>query len=407
LQPLGSIYIEDTGNTDINRITPDRKNVEIFLKWRSFLLNILVIGNGQCGNRILDSINRHALGGGKSCGKLARFYSTQRFKSHVETLALNTAINDLKEMKFTKAKDRIHIEHLHGVGANRNIGKQVFEAKKEIIMRQIEERGNFDMAFVITSASGGTGSSFTPLLVKEMKNRYNYPVYCLVVLPFREEGTLYLQNTAFSIQEIRQSGADGIILADNQYLKNIGGSIQEAYDGINDMIAERILFLLDALDSEMMMVTDLGDFQTVMSGGAGLATMGFFRADKEIPIKTAIQNSLSPSGLLFSTNVYEEASRAMIVIKGDRKYLSIDDISTEIEKLSGAVGQVFKGIIVRSGEYPQVLSVLTLESSREMENLYSVAVQAINQEKAKKQRVEQGAELDKTFSQIEGLDPEY
>jgi cell division GTPase FtsZ len=94
------------------------------------------------------------------------------------------------------------------------------------------------------------------------------------------------------------------------------------------MIAERILFLLDALDSEMMMVTDLGDLKTVMKGGAGLATIGFFRADREIPIKTVIQNTLSPTGLLFSTNVYEEASRAMVIIKGDRKYLSMDDISS-------------------------------------------------------------------------------
>lgn len=371
------------------------------------MLNILVIGNGQCGNRILDSINQHAMGGGKSCNKLAKFYSKQRFKSHVETIAFNTAVNDLKEMKFTKAKDRVHIPHLHGVGANRNIGKQVFEENNEMIMRQIEERGNFDIAFVLTSASGGTGSSFTPLLVTEMKKRYDYPIYCVVVLPFREEGTLYLQNAAFSIRDIRQSGVDGIILADNQYLKNIGGSIQDAYNGINDMIAERLLFLLDALDSEMMMVTDLGDFKTVMNGGAGLATIGFFRADKEMSVKTAIQNSLSPSGLLFSTNVYEEASRAMIIIRGDRKYLSIDDISTEIEKLSGAVGHVFKGIVVRNGEYPQILSLLTLESARELEKLYNVAVQAIHYEKAKKQRVEEGVEMEKTFSQIEGMEPEY
>ncbi|MFY1112386.1 MAG: cell division protein FtsZ [Methanosarcinaceae archaeon] len=370
------------------------------------MLNILVIGNGQCGNRILDSVNKHAFGGGKS-GKLVKFYSKQKFKSNVQTIAFNTAVNDLKEMKFTKAKDRVHIPHLHGVGANRNIGKKVFEEKKEMIMRQIEEKGNFDIAFVVTSASGGTGSSFTPLLVKEMKERYDYPVYCIVVLPFREEGTLYLQNAAFSLRELRQSGADGVILADNQYLKNIGGSIQEAYNGINDMIAERLLFLLDALDSEMMMVTDLGDFKTVMSGGAGLATIGFFRAEKEMPIKTAIQNALSPSGLLFSTDVYDEASRAMVIIKGDRKFLSIDDISSEIEKLSGAVGHVFKGIVVRNGEFPQVLSVLTLESAHELEELYSVAVQAIHHEKAKKQRVEEGAELDKTFSQLEGLEPEY
>ena len=371
------------------------------------MLNILVIGNGQCGNRILDSINRHALGGGRSYGKLAKFYSRQKFKSHVETLAFNTAINDLKEMKFTKAKDRIHISRLHGVGANRNIGKQVFEEKKDIIMREIEERGDFDAVFILSSASGGTGSSFTPLLIKEMKKRYNYSVYCILVLPFREEGTLYLQNTAFSIRDITESGADGIILADNQYLKNIGGNIHEAYNRINDMIAERILFLLEALDSEMMMVTDLGDFKTVMRGGAGLATMGFFKADKETPIKNAIQNALSPAGLLFSTDVYKEASRAMVIIKGDRKYLNIDDISSEIEKLSEAVGQVFKGIVVSAGEYPQVLSVLTLESAHEIEKLYDVALQAIQQEKAKKQKVEEEAKLDKVLSQIEGIEPEY
>lgn len=369
------------------------------------MLNILVIGNGQCGNRIMDSINKHAFGG--KGGTLVKFYSKQKFKSNVQTIAINTAVNDLKEMKYTRAKDRIHIPHLHGVGANRNIGKKVFEEKKEMVMREIEGRGNFDIAFVITSASGGTGSSFTPLIIKELKERYDYPVYAVVVLPFREEGTLYLQNAAFSLREIRESGVDGIILSDNQYLKNIGGSIQEAYDGINDMIAERILFLVDALDSEMMMVTDLGDFKTVMKGGAGLATIGFYRAEKDMPVKTAIQNALSPSGLLFSTDIYQEASRAMVIIKGDQKYLSIDEISNEIEKLSGAVGHVFKGIVVRKGESPQVLAVLTLESARELESLYNIAVQAIHHERDKKQRVESGIELDKTFSQIEGLEPEY
>ncbi|HHV23782.1 MAG TPA: hypothetical protein GXX65_04370 [Methanosarcina sp.] len=38
---------------------------------------------------------------------------------------------------------------------------------------------------------------------------------------------------------------------------------------------------------------------------------------------------------------------------------------------------------MRSGEYPQFLSVLTLESAREMEKLYGVAIEAIHQEKEK------------------------
>jgi cell division GTPase FtsZ len=274
-------------------------------------------------------------------------------------------------------------------------------------MRQIEERGNFDVCFVITSASGGTGSSFTPMLVKELKAKHDYPVYVVVVLPFREEGTLYLQNAAFCLRDIRESGADGIILADNQFLKQMGGNMESAYNGINDMIAKRILFLLDALDSEMMMVTDLGDFKTVMSGGAGLATIGFYEATEEMPVRSVIQKALSPSGLLFSTDVYEEASRAMVIIRGDRERLSIDEISTEVEKLSSAVGHVFKGIIVRDGELPQVLAVLTLETASELENLYAIAVDAIKYERDKKERVANVKEVDRAFSQIDGMDPSY
>jgi len=368
------------------------------------LLNVLVIGNGQCGNRILDAINREAFGTGS---KYAKIFGKQKFKSNVETIAVNTAINDLKEMQFTKAKDRIHIPHLHGVGANRNLGKKVFESNKEHIMRNIEKRGRFDIAFVLTSASGGTGSSFSPLIIKELKDRYDFPVYSVVVLPFREEGTLYLQNSAFSLREIRESGSDGIILADNQFLKQMGGDVKTAYDGINTMIAKRMLFLLDSLDSEMMMVTDLGDFKTVMSGGAGLATIGFYQADQEVPVINVIQRALSSQGLLFSTNVYEEASRAMIIIKGDRKYLDIDEISQEVEKLSSSIGHVFKGIVVRDGEYPQVLVVLTLESASELERLYSAAVEAINIEREKKSRVESQKDMDKAFSQIDGYEPSY
>ena len=97
----------------------------------------------------------------------------------------------------------------------------------------------------------------------------------------------------------------------------------------------------------------------------------------------------------------------MIIIKGDREYLSINDISSEVEALSSSVGHVFKGIIVRKGELPQVLVVLTLESASELENLYSIAVDAINYERQKKERVESQKDVDRAFSQIDGMDPSY
>jgi cell division GTPase FtsZ len=160
------------------------------------MLNVLMLGIGQCGNRILDSINKEAFGGSS---RLSKYYSRQKFPSRVETIALNTAVNDLKELKFTTAKDRLHVPNLHGVGANRNTGKQGFWDNHDMIMEEIEKRGDFDLAFVMTSTSGGTGSSFSPLIIHELKKRYkNISVVPIAVLPFREEGTIYIQTLHFA-----------------------------------------------------------------------------------------------------------------------------------------------------------------------------------------------------------------
>ena len=365
------------------------------------MLNVLIIGVGQCGNRILDAINKEAFGG----SVIAKYCSTQKFPSHVETIAINTAMNDLKELRFTKAKDRIHVSYLHGVGANRIIGKQCFEEHKELLLRTIEERGDFDVAFVITSASGGTGSSFAPLLIDAIKQKYKYNVYGIIVLPFREEGSIYLQNSIFCLKEMMGGSADGNIIVDNQFLKHLGKDIKSAYDGINRTIAQRFLFLLKSLDSEMMMVTDLGDFKTVMSVGSKLATMGFGEGGKNMSVKTVIKHSLSPAGLLFELNPYKEANRAMIIIEGDKKYLDINDITNEVEKLSGEIGQIFKGVLIRNGEMPRVLTVLSIGVCSELNKLFDMGVDAVNKEREKKEQ----SDLQKKGikQKMEGLEPQY
>ena len=365
------------------------------------MLNVLIIGVGQCGNRILDSINKEAFGG----SALAKYYGTQKFKSHVETIAINTAVNDLKELKHTKAKDRIQVPHLHGVGANRNVGKQTFEENKELLLRVIEERGDFDVAFVIASSSGGTGSSFAPLLIDAMKERYKYNVYGIIVLPFREEGSIYLQNSIFCVKEIMDGKSDGTIIVDNQYLKHLGMDIKNAYDEINSTVAKRFLFLLKALDSEMMMVTDLGDFKTVMSGGTKLATMGFGKGDKNMPIKAVIQHSISYAGLLFKLEPYKESNRAMIIIEGDQKYLNINDITSEVEKLSSQIGQIFKGILLQDGKMPTVLALISIKSSAELDRLFEIGIDAVHKERERK---EQTSGLNQEIkNRLEGLEPQY
>ena len=367
------------------------------------MLNVLMLGVGQCGNRILDAVNKEAFGGSS---KLAKYYCRQKFPSRVETLALNTAVNDLKELKFTTAKDRLHVPNLHGVGANRNIGKQGFWDNRDMIMEEIEKRGDFDLAFVMTSASGGTGSSFSPLLIHELKERYkNITVIPVVVLPFREEGSIYLQNTAFSMRELTEVDAEGLLLADNQYLKRCSGDISSAYDRINSLIAQHLLFLIESLDSEMLSVTDLGDLKTVMNGGLRMGTMGFYQADRKSPsVKSAIENSLKPSNLLYPANISDESARAMIIIQASKEHLDVDEITKAVEKLTASAGHVFKGLVVRKG-YPKVLSVFTLAAVPELESLYAQAAKAIQGEKEKKVRAKK--QLSDAFAHIEDLEEIY
>ncbi|MDM7935377.1 MAG: cell division protein FtsZ [Methanothrix sp.] len=368
------------------------------------MLNVLMLGIGQCGNRVLDAINREALGGGASW--LAKYYQRPRFPSRVETLAINTAINDLKELRFTTARDRLHVPNLHGVGANRNVGKQAFMENREMIMGEIEKRGDFDLAFVITSTSGGTGSSFSPLLINELKRQYrNITVITIAVLPFREEGSIYLQNAAFSMRELMDVEAEGTLLVDNQYLKRFSGDIASAYDRINSMIAQRLLFLIESLDSEMLSVTDLGDFKTVMNGGLRIGTLGFYQADRKNPsVRDAIENSMKPGNLLYPANVMDDAARAMIIVQGSREHLDVDEITKEVEKLSACAGHVFKGLVVKKG-HPKVLSVFTLASAPELEAIYAQAARAMQDEKEKRTRAKR--QLDDAFSHIEDLEEIY
>jgi len=365
------------------------------------VLNILILGLGQCGNRVLDAINHEAFG---SNGTFAKYYSRQKFPASVKTIAINTAINDLKGLRDTLAEDRLHVPHLHGVGANRNVGKKMFEENKEMILGEIDKRGSFDLIFIITSTAGGSGSSFAPLLVRELKQTYNAPVVCLAVLPFRDEGAISLQNTAFCLRELVEMKPTGVLLVDNQYLKKYAGDIKSAYDKINTTTARRILFLIEALNSEMLMVTDLGDLKTVMSGGVGIGTMGFYESSNGSTVKSSILGSFKPSGLLFPANVYDEGARAMLIIKGDKKYLDLDMITKTVDELSSEVGQVFKGVLVKKGP-SKVLSLFTLNSVPELERIYSSAADVIRVEAGKREASQR--QLKDAFAHIEDLEPIY
>ena len=129
------------------------------------------------------------------------------------------------------------------------------------------------------------------------------------------------------------------------------------------------------------------------------------KGDKNMPIKSVIQHSISYAGLLFKLEPYKESNRAMIIIEGDQKYLNINDITSEVEKLSSEIGQIFKGILLTDGQMPKVLTLLSISSSTELDRLFEIGIDAVHKEREKK---EQTSGLNQEIkNRLEGLEPQY
>jgi len=95
----------------------------------------------------------------------------------------------------------------------------------------------------------------------------------------------------------------------------------------------------------------------------------------------------------------------MIIIEGDKKYLNINDITSEVEKLSSEIGQIFKGILLRNGEMPRVLALLSISSSAELDMLFELGIDAVHKEREKKEQIS-GVNRE-IKNKLEGLEPQY
>ena len=185
-------------------------------------------------------------------------------------------------------------------------------------------RGPFDLSFLFTSLGGGTGSSFVPRLIMDLKDRLETNSYVVGVLPFREEGTIFIQNAGFALRDIVQTKPISTILVDNEFLRG-GKNFAEAYRSINKTVAERIMYLLKVLTSEQIVTADLGDLETALGAGTGLATLGYAKQEsEERSIGETIERSLAKNNLLFNVDT-EDVGRALFLIWGAERYLDTSE----------------------------------------------------------------------------------
>jgi cell division GTPase FtsZ len=236
-------------------------------------VKLMVIGFGQCGNRIADEFAR--------LGKLAQ--SKRGTNIITSALAVDTdtiALSGLSTIK-THHEQRIAIGEAktrgHGVGKRSELGAEIAgeEGFKVVdAIRQTKRFSDTDAFLLVAGAAGGTGSGAISVIAQLIKERFaDRPVYSMVILPFEHEEEIEprnTENTAACLKAI-YSVTNAVFLIDNQRYIRKGLSFGSNIDEINRLIVEPFLGLLSAGEDKKkkrigVTMLDAGDIVEILSG---------------------------------------------------------------------------------------------------------------------------------------------
>lgn len=332
-------------------------------------MKLLVVGFGQCGNRIADEFVR-----------LNRRARNQRgIEITPGVFAVNTDAADLSGLYTIKPdyQHRILIggekTRGHGVAKLSELGAEIAREDGDKVIDAIRSTKRFfetDAFLLIAGAAGGTGSGATPIMVQQIKERYaDKAVYALIVLPFEheedtEERTIY--NTAVCLKSV-YSVADAVFLVDNQRYVRKDFSLRNNIAKINEMIVEPFYNLLCAGEEKKAKhigakMLDAGDIMQTISGwtaiGYGKSPLPLIRLPFERTRNFRKKSIETHKGIQAMDEAISElsihcnpgdAARALYLITAPAKEMNMD----LIKELGDYLRSVAPEAIIRDGDYPR------------------------------------------------------
>ena len=332
-------------------------------------MKLVVVGFGQCGNRIAD--------------EFARLNKRARSQRGIEIIpgafAVNTDAADLSGLYTIKPdyQHRILIggekTRGHGVAKLSELGAEIAREDGDKVIDAIRATKRFfetDAFLLIGGAAGGTGSGSMPIMVQNIKERYvDKAVYALVVLPFEheeetEERTIY--NTAVCLKSV-YSVADAVFLIENQRYVRKDFSLRNNIVKINEMIVEPFYNLLCAGEEKKAKhigakMLDAGDIMQTISGwtaiGYGSSPLPLLRLPFERTRNFRKKSTETHKGIQAMDEAISElsvqcnpsdAARALYLLAAPAKEMNMD----LIKELGDYLRNVAPEAIIRNGDYPR------------------------------------------------------
>jgi len=374
-------------------------------------MKLVVVGLGQCGDRIAD--------------EFARLNRRARVERGIEIItgcfAVNTDAADLSGLTNIKPdyQHRILIGGQkaggHGLGKINELGAEVAREDSDKIIDAIRTAKRFfgtDAFMLVAGTAGGTGSGSLSIVTQVIKERYmDKPVYALAILPFAneedtEERTIY--NTATCLKSL-SAVADAIFLVDNQRYVRKDFSLRNNLAKINQMIVDPFYNLLCAGEEKKARhigakILDAGDIIQTLAGwtviGHGRAGLPMLRLpfarsshfrDKSTETHLGIQAMDEAVSELSIRCNPADAGRALYLVSAPAREMNMDLVKQLGDYLKDMAGEA----VIRNGDYPrekgslEVTVVLSeLSSLDRVKDYYSRATAFIQDVKTRQAEVE-------------------
>ncbi len=322
-------------------------------------MKLMIIGLGQCGNRIADEFTH--LGNRAKRERGANVIT--------DTYAVDTDAAAMVGLQFIKSnKDhRIVIGEArtknHGTGGLADLGAQIFKEdgyKIVDVLRKTKRFPETDAFLLIAGAAGGTGAGGIPVLTKIIKERFiDKPVYTVIILPFEHEETIdekIILNTAVCLKSI-YAVSDAVFLIDNQRYAAKGFSLASNIAKTNKLIADPFFSLLCAGEETKrkrigVHVLDAGGILQSLSGwtvlgygGVNLRLITLPWDEIENHGNKVMEIALSELSLSCDT---KSATKALYMVSAPAEEMNID----LVKYLGERMRTLAPDATIRYGDYP-------------------------------------------------------
>lgn len=280
---------------------------------------IVVVGVGGGGGNAVNRMVDETIGG-------------------VEFVAVNT---DKQALNLCKAPTVVQIGEKVtkglGAGAKPEIGEQAASESVDEIKQVLT---GADMVFVTCGMGGGTGTGGAPVVAK-IARELGCLTVGVVTKPFRFEAKKRMQNALNGIDKLAQNVDTLIVIPNDKLLEIVDRrtTMPEALKRADEVLQQAVQGITDLINQPALINLDFADVQTVMTNG-GIAHIGIGEAKGDDKALEAVQQAVESP--LLETSI-KGAKNVIINIRGDISLMDANDAASYVQEMVGDEAQIIFG----------------------------------------------------------------